>query len=178
MRAPIFDEGPEEKANKKEGRRKSGHPSPVSLSEEGSLVCCIGVPAGNRSTFLKENCRRKSEERSGAHIPKGLLRGAVAPNLALSYCSPASPRGFRIRRKNAIVEVQANNLSAHQMHGVKLVWGTPGKVAHVTARAFQSNYASSPKGRTIREFFEQVVFVVHGSPFPRLSEFWNDSSPV
>src|SRR5580704_4972173 len=120
MRAPIFDEGPEEKANKKEGRRKSGHPSPVSLSEEGSLVCCIGVPAGNRSTFLKENCRRKSEERSGAHIPKGLLRGAVAPNLALSYCSPASPRGFRIRRKNAIVEVQANNLSAHQMHGVKL----------------------------------------------------------
>jgi hypothetical protein len=33
------------------------------------------------------------------------------------------------------------------------------------ARAVQSNHASPPKGGTIGEFLEQIVFVAHGSPF-------------
>jgi len=37
---------------KKEGCRISGHPSRMSLSEEGSSVSCIAFRAGNRSNFF------------------------------------------------------------------------------------------------------------------------------
>jgi len=51
-----------EGGKKKERRRKSGRPSSMSLSEEGSSVSCIAVGAGNRSTFFAGVCsRRKSE---------------------------------------------------------------------------------------------------------------------
>ncbi|HEV7969096.1 MAG TPA: TrmJ/YjtD family RNA methyltransferase [Candidatus Acidoferrales bacterium] len=71
-----------------------------------------------------------------------------------------------------------NYFSACQVHRVKLVRRAPGEVAHKPARAFKSNHASPPKGRTIRELFEQIVsvFVVHGSPFLRLYEFTKDSN--
>jgi len=46
---------------KKERRRKSGRPSSMSLSEEGSFVSCIVAQAGNRSTFFERRYRRKSE---------------------------------------------------------------------------------------------------------------------
>jgi hypothetical protein len=49
--------------NKKgEASHKCGHPSLMSLSEEGSSVLCIAVRIGNRSTFFAEvSSRRKSE---------------------------------------------------------------------------------------------------------------------
>src|SRR5260221_13527899 len=56
------------KDKNKERRRKSGRPSSMSLSEEGSSVSCIVVRAGNRSTFfVVECCRRKSEQMKDAH---------------------------------------------------------------------------------------------------------------
>jgi hypothetical protein len=40
----------------------SGRPSSMNLSEEGSLVSCITVHLGDRSTFFVGECsRRKSE---------------------------------------------------------------------------------------------------------------------
>jgi hypothetical protein len=41
---------------KKERRRKSGRPSSMSLSEEGSIVSCIVAQSGNRSTFFGGHC--------------------------------------------------------------------------------------------------------------------------
>lgn len=62
------------------------------------------------------------------------------------------------------MDVERNDFTAPQMHGVKLVWGNSGQVAHVPVRAFKSNYTSSPKRRTIGELLEQIVFMVHRSP--------------
>jgi hypothetical protein len=45
----------------------------------------------------------------------------------------------------ALLKVKANNSPGHQMHSVKLVWGALGEVAHMPARAFESNNASPPK---------------------------------
>ena len=55
-KAPNFDDkaGGPEGGKKKERRRKSGRPSSMSLSEEGSSVSCIAVRAGNRSIFFAE----------------------------------------------------------------------------------------------------------------------------
>lgn len=50
------------RAKKKERRRKSGRPSSMSLSEEGSPVFCIDSHAGNRSNLFEgegSNNKRK-----------------------------------------------------------------------------------------------------------------------
>jgi hypothetical protein len=41
------------RTKKKERRRLRGHPSSMSLSEEGSSVFCIAFQAGKRSTLLQ-----------------------------------------------------------------------------------------------------------------------------
>jgi hypothetical protein len=64
------------------------------------------------------------------------------------------------------------------MHSIKLVWGAPGQVKHMQARAFESNYASPPKGGAIGEFLEQVVFMVHGIPFLATLRILPDSNPM
>jgi hypothetical protein len=47
------------------------------------------------------------------------------------------------------------------------------------ARAAQSYYASPPKRGAIGEFLEQIVFIVHGSPFlQRLCDLIGDSNPI
>jgi len=55
------------KGKKKERRRKSGHPSSMSLSEEGSSVSCIALRAGNRSTIFRGRWRIKSEDKRAVH---------------------------------------------------------------------------------------------------------------
>jgi hypothetical protein len=67
--------------------------------------------------------------------------------------------------ESAFLKVEGHNFPVHHIHGVKLVWGAPGQVKHVEARAFESNNASPPKGRAIRELLEQIVSMVHRSPF-------------
>jgi hypothetical protein len=42
---------------KKERRRKSGRPSSMSLSEEGSIVSCIAAHWWNRSTIFRGPCK-------------------------------------------------------------------------------------------------------------------------
>src|ERR1700722_6036717 len=58
------------RANKKGGASQSGYPSPMSLSEEGSLVSCIGVPTGNRSTFFKGKLSKKKRTDRAHTSPK------------------------------------------------------------------------------------------------------------
>jgi hypothetical protein len=45
----------EVRLKKKERRRKSGRPSSMSLSEEGSFVFCIVAYTENRSTFFERS---------------------------------------------------------------------------------------------------------------------------
>ncbi len=133
------------RTKKKERRRNSDRPSSMSLSEEGPSVSCIDAHTGNRSSFFEGSYGRKSERRTYAHSRQGFTRQMGAPILALGCRSPASSPRLGGCRKRALVEVEGNNFPAHQMHRVKLVWGTPGEVAHIPARAFKSNNASPPK---------------------------------
>jgi hypothetical protein len=165
-RRPISKRQPAVSDIKKERRRNSGRPSSMSLSEEGSFVSCIGARAGNRSTFFKRSYRRKGEQIPDTHPSRLLVWQMNAPISALGcHGLTAFPR-LEGPLRWVLAEVEVNNFPAHQMHSVKLVRGTPGEIAHMPAHAFQSNYASPPKGRAIGEFLEQIVFMVHRSPFP------------
>jgi hypothetical protein len=66
---------------------------------------------------------------------------------ALGYRCPASPPDLTgdVERAWLGLEVKPNNFPTPQMHSVKLVWRVLGEVAHMLARAFESNNASPPK---------------------------------
>jgi hypothetical protein len=93
------------------------------------------------------------------------MAGGSNPGLGRRRLSPATPPQLRGPLECASLEVQGDNFPVHHVHSVELVLGAPGQINHVKTRAFESNYASPPKGRTIGELLEQIVFVVHGSPF-------------
>jgi hypothetical protein len=54
-RSPTLMHPAVSRAKKKERRRKSGRPSWISLSEEGSSVSCIAAQAEYRSNFFEGN---------------------------------------------------------------------------------------------------------------------------
>jgi hypothetical protein len=139
----------------------------MSLSEEGSSVSCIAIRAGNRSTFFVGWMPQKKKRKNNTHEPMGFPRQASPPIPALGYRgrSPAASPHLGGQLESAFLKVEGDDFPVHHVHGVKLVWGPPGQVKHVEARAFESNNASPPKGRAIWELLEQIVSMVHRSPF-------------
>jgi hypothetical protein len=132
---------------KKERRRKSGRPSSMSLSEEGSIVSCIAAQRWNRSTIFvaAEAGINEIFMRARTSCRSGLTGRADTTDSALCCCGPASSPQFWSRMERTLGKIKGNNFPAYQMHGVKLVGGTQGEVGHMPARAFESNYASPPK---------------------------------
>jgi len=152
------------KDEKKGEASQSGRLSSMSLSEEGPSVCCIDAHTGNSSIFFAGSHRRKSERTANTQNPQGLAQRMEAPSSALGCSGLAPSPQFGGRMEPASLEVKWNNFPAEHMHCVKLICGTPGEVGHLTAGTFKSNHTSSPKRRAIREFLEQIVFMVHRSP--------------
>ena len=81
-----------------------------------------------------------------------------------SYCGAALLFRRPVHHQGTRPRVQQNDLPTHNIHSIKLVAGPLGQFVHMMARAFYSDRASAPEGRSIREFFEQVVIILHGSP--------------
>ena len=76
---------------------------------------------------------------------KARFQSLPTNQLRLGYRRPASLPGFLRSNEPRVREVRQNDFSALEMHCVKLIWRSLGKVTHIATRAFESDYASPPK---------------------------------
>jgi hypothetical protein len=152
----------------------SGRPSPMNLSEEGSLVYWIAINATIRSIFLQGNAveGKAKPGTSCCAIAGDVSTGTFNIN-ASSYGGTALLPSRHRHHHGARTRVWQNDFAAHDVHGIKLVAGPLGQFVHMVVCALQPNHASAPEGRSIREFFEQIVMMLHGSPLSAARQFTN-----
>jgi len=151
---------------------EASHVRPPLLNEPvgGRLIGVLYCHPRRKSFhfFCRVDPAEEKAKKGHTHTtPCGFPRQASPPIPTLGYRgrSPAASPHLGGQLESAFLKVEGDNFPVHHIHGVKLVWGAPGQVKHVEARAFESNNASPPKGRAIRELLEQVVSMVHRSPF-------------
>ena len=98
----------------------------MSLSEEGSIVYCIGEHPENRSTFFEGSAQKVTTSNLCILLHTralDLTRQSRHGFQPLGGYGPAmAPRGW----VRALGEVEGNDFSAHPMHCVELIWRTPG----------------------------------------------------
>jgi hypothetical protein len=130
MKVPNLCGWADLKSKKKERRRKSGRPSSVSLSEEGSLVSCIACYARNRSTFFMGDTIEGKANKRIMHtilpcIPVANGHSNSGPRLS-QPCSVSPFFGRRGTRPGAGQGKQVSH-SPHARHRTGLVNAWPGQ---------------------------------------------------